>query len=764
MKTLLLSLLLLLPGWVAAQSDADLLEPDKAFQVTSRLEGGDRVEVTYRIADGYYLYRDKLKIRSTTDEAGFGKPELPKGKIKSDEFFGDVEILRGTVVATFPITRGGSGAVDLKYEAGFQGCADMGICYPPQLHKGSVQLTALSEPASETKSKPAALESLTGLGKSLGLMDANDDVLPPEEAFKLIVDVQDPTTLRAVWQIADGHYLYRDKFKFALRNHDGVVPEAVAIAETVLPPGEEKNDEFFGLIQVFHHSVEATIRLARSDAAARTITLESSYQGCAEAGICYPPIKEYTELKLPAVPAGQTLSAPAATAAANPGTAPAAPISEQDRLAASLASGSGWLTVLSFFGFGLLLAFTPCVFPMIPILSSIIVGQGRNITTRRAFTLSLIYVLAMAVTYTIAGVVAGLFGSNLQAAFQNPWILSSFAAIFALLSLSMFGFYELQMPNAIQSRLTMLSNKQEGGGFAGVAVMGLLSALIVGPCVAPPLMGALIYIGQTGDAFLGGAALFALSMGMGLPLLAIGTSAGKFLPRAGGWMDTVKAVFGVLMLAVAVWMLERILPGQVTLALWALLLIVPAIYMGALEPLKVESTGWQKLWKGLGLVMLVYGTVLIVGASSGSTDAFQPLRLLANGGGHGGGAAAAQHELPFKRIKSVDDLDREIAAASQRGMPAMLDFYADWCVSCKEMEKYTFSDPEVQQALANTVLLQADVTANDEQDQALLKRFGLFGPPSILFYGADGQERKGYRLVGYLEAEKFRAHAEQAIR
>jgi thiol:disulfide interchange protein DsbD len=446
-------------------------------------------------------------------------------------------------------------------------------------------------------------------------------------------------------------------------------------------------------------------------------------------------------------------------------TPPAPPLtlSEQDRLAQLLVNGTAWVTIASFLGFGLLLAFTPCVFPMIPILSSIIVGQGHKLTTRRAFALSLVYVLAMAFTYTVAGVLAGLFGGNLQAAFQDPWIIGTFAALFAVLSLSMFGFYELQIPLAVQNRLSKMSNRQAGGTYLGVAIMGLLSALIVGPCVAPPLAGALIYIGNTGDPWLGGMALFALSLGMGAPLLLIGTSAGRFLPRSGAWMNTVKAVFGVTLLAVAVWMLERVLPGEVTMILWALLLIVPAIYLGALEPFKVEATGWTKLWKGVGLVMLIYGGILIIGAASGSRDVFQPLRLLASSGGGTGAVAANDHALPFRRIKSVTDLDREVAAASDQGRPVMLDFYADWCVSCKEMERFTFSDKDVQLALANATLLQADVTANDEDDKALLTRFDLYGPPSILFYGSDGVERRPYRLVGYLGPQAFRSHVERAI-
>ncbi len=507
-------------------------------------------------------------------------------------------------------------------------------------------------------------------------------------------------------------------------------------------------------------------RCSALQAAAQSVKLQATYQGCAEAGICYPPITRTVAVLLPAAGAGTAGAQPGVAAA--PIAAPAreeasgAPISEQDRLARTLLESPLWLSMGLFFGLGVLLAFTPCVFPMIPILSSIIVGQGSALTTRRAFTLSLVYVLAVAVTYTAAGVFAGLFGENLQAVFQNPWILTAFAAVFVLLALSMFGFYELQMPSALQSKLTEVSNRQRGGTLAGVAVMGLLSALIVGPCVAAPLAGALLVIGQTGDATLGGLALFSMSLGMGFPLLVIGTSAGKLLPRAGAWMDAVKAVFGVLLLAVAIWMLERILPPALSMTLWAVLLIVSGIYMGAMTQLRPDASGWSKLWKGLGLVGVIYGALLLAGASIGGGDLLQPLRgtLVAQGPG-AGGDAGFERGLPFRQVKGVEGLDRALAAAT--GRPVMLDFYADWCVSCREMEKYTFSDPNVRQALSQTVLLQTDVTPNDPEDRALLKRFGLFGPPAILFFSPEGQERRAYRVVGFMEAPKFHAHVRQAL-
>jgi thiol:disulfide interchange protein DsbD len=396
---------------------------------------------------------------------------------------------------------------------------------------------------------------------------------------------------------------------------------------------------------------------------------------------------------------------------------------------------------------------------MVPILSGIIMGQGKNLTTARAFWLSLVYVLAMALTYTAAGVLAGLFGQNLQAVFQNPWIISGFVLVFILLALSMFGFYDLQMPASLQTRLSAASNRQQGGGLWGVAVMGFLSALIVGPCVAPPLMAALIVIGSSGDAVLGGTALFALSIGMGTPLILFGVSAGNLIPRAGAWMDAVKAVFGVGLLALAIWMLERILPGALIMLLWGFLAIACGVYLGALERLGEGVSGWRRLWKALGVVLIVVGVLEIVGAASGGDDWLEPLAGL---GTPAGESSAAEHPA-FQRVKSLEDLDRSLTAAVAAGQGAMFDFYADWCVECKRMERNTFPDPAVRDLLDRMRLLQADVTANDETDQALMRAFGVIGPPAILFFDRQGREMEAYRLVGYFEPEEFSGHLQQVL-
>ena len=589
--------------------------------------------------------------------------------------------------------------------------------------------------------------AVDSLFDDLGL-GGQDDILEVDDAFQLSTAIKGNRFV-ARWEIAEGHYLYQDKMD--------IIPssEKIETSALQLAPGDEKQDPIFNkLLYVYHDSAEVSLPIVSTNGVNDAV-FKVKYQGCSEiSGICYPPQTREITVRLPEIVA----SANAAQVEAGGADV----VSEQDRIANTLRQGNTWVTLLVFYGAGLLLALTPCVFPMIPILMGIIVGQGENQTVRSSFMLSLVYVLAMALTYTVVGILVGLSGENIQAWFQDPWIISAFVAIFIALSFSMFGFYELQMPASVQSKITQISNSQQGGTLTGVAIMGFLSALIVGPCVTAPLVGALIYIAETGDAALGGFALFSLSMGMGTPLLAIGASAGKVLPKAGPWMDAVKAVFGVLLLGLGVWMLERVAPAAFTMALWAALLIVSAVYMGAIDSLPADASGWRKLWKGTGLLLLVYGIILIIGLASGGRDVFHPLKGIALSGGSGSGSGQAAH-LPFKQIKGVDGLNTALAEARAQGKTVMLDFYADWCVSCKEMEVLTFTDPGVQQALANSILLQADVTPNDEQDKALYKHFGIIGPPSIMFFDKNGNERKNFRVVGFVPADKFSAHVKQAL-
>jgi thioredoxin:protein disulfide reductase len=593
----------------------------------------------------------------------------------------------------------------------------------------------------------SSAQSLTErLSNVFGSSSASNEILNPDVAFTFESDVNNPQKINLQWRVEDGYYLYRDKFKFAISKG----PSKIDQDKVNVPAGKIKEDPAFGQVEINTGDFDIELPLQRTSTAQSPVTLEVHYQGCKDKSVCYPPIIKQLSLILPSF----ISSAEAATAEEKLSEEKPIRLSEQDAITKRLKDGSLLLNIIAFFGFGLLLSLTPCVFPMIPILSGIIVGQGPKITTSKAFSLSLFYVLAMALTYAVLGVIAGSFYFNLQAAFQNVWVISLFSLVFVILALSMFGFYEFQLPAAIQTRLTSASNTQQGGTLHGAALMGALSAIIVGPCVAPPLAGALLYISQTGNALLGGLALFAMGLGFGVPLLLIGSSAGSLLPKAGVWMDTIKQVFGVIMLAVAIWFMERVLPAEVALLLWATLMIVSAVYMGALDRLDSNSA-WPKLWKGLGLILFVYGVILVIGAASGGNNIYKPLQRL---GGMTGSVQSGQEQIDFKTIKSLSDLNREITTATEQEKFVMLDFYADWCVVCKEMEAYTFSDDKVLPLLNNFVLLQADVTKNDEIDRELLKEFDIYGPPAILFFDSKGSERQSYRVVGFVKAADFANH------
>ncbi|MGO1000359.1 protein-disulfide reductase DsbD [Lysobacter sp. CA196] len=799
-----------------AVDEKDLLPVDEAFVLAAEAGGADRVAVSWKVAPGYYLYKHRISVKS---DAGFAAQalQLPKGKAYKDEFFGDVETYRDRVVATLPgQAKAGSTKLTIKY----QGCADAGICYPPQTRTVNV---ALAAPAAAMDPAPAAAplvsfgprggaNPLLGGSSPLGApsaASAGTDALPlpPEQAFGFEAIVSDGNTLLLRFTPARGYYLYRDKT--SLKTDQA----AIAAGKPQWPRGTAHRDEHFGDVTVFFDQIDVPLPLLRKHADAAKLTLTANFQGCQTDGICYPPMTRKVSLDLPrgtllasavADPAASATTVVAAdasgaspasanastqadaadiatdasasgtaatdatpatgaaglapandtpTPATNPSDA-AAPQAEDSLLAASLKGANRYWALLTFFGFGLLLAFTPCVLPMVPILSGLIVGQGPGLSARRAFSLSLVYVLASAVVFTLAGIVAGLAGANLQIAFQTPWVIVLFALLFVVLSLSSFGLYELQLPHALRSRLSEASNRQRSGSWLGVASMGALSALIVGPCVAPPLAAAVLYIGQTRDPVFGGAALFALAMGMGAPLIAFGVAAGKGLPTTGPWMVAVQRAFGLIFIGMAVWMLSRILPGPVTLALWGALLLGAAVTIALSAAGKTLGQGVRVFAWLATLLLGLAGAAQVVGALAGSDDPLQPLAGLR------GGHAAQSTELPFRKIKSGADLDREIAAAQAAGQPLMLDFYADWCVACKEMEKYTFPEPQVHAALKGFVLLKVDVTANDEIDQALMKRLEIIGPPATLYFVA-GAERRELRLFGF---EKAPAFAERAAR
>lgn len=553
--------------------------------------------------------------------------------------------------------------------------------------------------------------------------DADHEFLPVDQAFKVDAALVDDHHAQLTFSVAAGHYLYRDRIVLMAPHADQ--------ATLSLPAGETKTDPNFGEQQVFHHDTVADITFA----GAAPATLQVRYQGCSEKGLCYPPQLKTLPLSASRPSAHVAQSGVAVT-----------PSAEQEFSGKLLSSGRWWQIVAGFFGAGLLLALTPCVFPMIPILSGIIVGKNAHVSRGKAFTLSLAYTLGMCLTYTLAGVAAGLSGQLLSNALQTPVALITGALIFVLLSFSMFGFYELKLPSAIENYFFNWSHRFKGGHLASDFVMGAISALIISPCVAAPLAGALLYISQTRDVVLGAVALFSLSLGMGVPLLVIGASAGTLLPKAGAWMNSIRRLFGVLMLGVAIWIVSPVLPVSLQLVLWAALCIGPAIYLRAIDPLPAHLGPVPRLFKALGVMLLVYGIALLVGAWSGARSPLQPLQNV----------FAATHArtpaLAFHRVRSAEELSQQLKAA--QGKPVMLDFYADWCVSCKEYEQFVFSDPQVQAALHDFVLLQADVTDNRAEDAALLKQFALFGPPGIVFFDPQGQPVAPI-VKGYQDAEQF---------
>ena len=554
---------------------------------------------------------------------------------------------------------------------------------------------------------------------------ANDDFLPPGKAFRLSASADNSGQIRLDWVIAQGYYLYRDRIK--------ITDDGAQIGTPQFPPGQVKSDEYFGKQVVYHQQLVAIVPVQQSSGARGPLSLHVTYQGCAEAGLCYPPVTQTLNIDL----------TPGTGAA---GGSAAGYVSEQARLAAMIRPGNMLAVLGVFFVIGLGLAFTPCVLPMVPILSGLIVGQGHRITTARAFSLSLTYVLGMALTYTATGAAFAAAGKQVQAVFQQPWIIILFAALFVAMACAMFGLFTVQMPAFLQTRLAETSNRQRAGTFGGVAIMGMLSALIVTTCIAPALVATLVVIGQSGDVPRGAAALFAMSLGMGAPLLVVGSSAGRWLPRAGAWMDGVKRIFGVLMLGMAAWMLARIVPPRGELLLYAL----PA-FAAALVCWGFRGALW--LPRGAALLAGLYGFALLFGAARGADDPLRPLARIASN----------EQSLPFHSIGSVADLRREVQAAAAAHQAVMLDIDADWCTSCKEMQRYTFSDPRVQRALQPVRLLRANVTANSPDDQALLHEFQIFGPPTIAFYDAQGHEQQRFRVVGYMKADRFAALLRQAL-
>ena len=629
-------------------------------------------------------------------------------------------------------------------------------------------ITSINAFAQEEKPS-GILSGLKQLGASL--TQDEQELLPPDQAFKLTIKVRSAHTLIAEFEPAKDYYLYKDKITFNPKSA-GTLIEKVS-----LPQGKMKNDPTFGQTEVYYKPFQAIISLKREIPVSTQLSLAATYQGCNEPiGVCYAPIDKLIKLTLPVA---KSVAGVLADSVSNDATAatdfittkqtdPKSKLlelpdnrrsieSESIKIGKMFEGGNFWLILASFFGIGLLLSFTPCVFPMFPILSGIIVNSGEHLTKGHGFILALAYVMGMSLTYSAAGVAAGLSGAMLSVALQNAWVLGGFALVFVALSLSMFGFYELQLPNSIQSKLSKETGHLRGGHLASVFGMGALSALIIGPCVAAPLAGALLYISQTRDVVLGAAALFSMALGMGIPLLILGASAGAFLPKAGPWMESVKRFFGVLLLGVAIWLISPVIPAAIHMLMWAALLIISAIYLNAIDSLPMGSSGSRKFLKGIGIISLLLGIALLVGVLSGGRDILQPLDKInltsISGNNTNKTNIIESKHLPFQRVSSLTELNKRIAESQNKYV--MLDFYADWCISCKEMERFTFTDPEVKDRLGDVVLLQVDVTEGTADDEAILKYFKLFGPPGILFFDPSGREIYDARTIGYQNNKEF---------
>jgi thiol:disulfide interchange protein DsbD len=732
--TFLLCAFALTPA-LAINDPQELLEPDQAFALSVRVRDAETLEASWKIAKGYYLYRDKFQFVSLDPALTLKPAIIPAGKKKEDPSFGVVETYINTVTIRLPIGQRASGAHSAKLRITAQGCNEpIGVCYPPMVKEISVALPALKVAAADTQSGGVrSLKDLAGLIAPSG----NQEFLPPDKAFVLATDVTDANTVTARVRIAQGYYLYRDKSSVKLTRGDGV-----KLGRPDITRGKVKDDPYLGKTEVVHDELGLRVPLERKNKSATDIELEFSYQGCAEKGICYPPETRKVSLRLPAAGAGKPAIVPLAS-----GT--------------PTVEGTGYFSyLLAAFGVGLLLTFTPCVLPMIPILSGVIVRSGdQTISKLQGGLLSYTYVLGTAVTYTAAGVLAGATGGQLQAYFQNPWAIGSFAIILSFLALSMFGLFELQMPSFIQSRLHYHSHKIKGGSYIGTFILGIVSALIVGACVSPVLLSVLGVAITTKDPTLGGGIMFAMAHGQGIILVAVGVGAGFLLPRAGAWMDRVKYVFGVMLIGVAIYLLGT-LPQIPVLILWSILLIVTAVFLGATQSLPKEASGWQTLWKGFGTFLLLWGVLALFGGLMGERDILKPVPLQ-NLASLTGGASATAASLPagelFHRYSQPKDIEAALARAKREGKPVILDFYATWCTDCVRMEKTTFADPRVRAALKNYLLLQADVTDNNDASIAIKQKFGVFGPPALLLFGADGGEKKDLRFYGYRNAEEFLA-------
>jgi len=737
MKRLLSFFLLLLLG-PFSQANASLLPANEAFQLNAQIVE-DKVELTWSIASGYFVVKESIEI-STAESNQLGASIFPQAIPTVDAFLGNINIYRGEQSVVLPISS--ENTSDLALSVVFDGCADLGICYPPITK--NITLSTPIKTQVQVVSEAPALDSSTTAEPStqVSLLQAGGP-LPADEAFNLDVIAIDEKTLNVRWLVHKDYYLYKDKISISV--------EGASIANIAYPDATLKNDEFFGQVSIYDRPIEVLLSLANISSGKVTLSIE--YQGCWKGGVCYPPQQANYSISLPGSERNNVAVDPESDIEAPTNSLPAAfeQMNNEELTAQELFQKGGLALFIGAFLAGLALSYTPCIYPMVPILSGIIVGQKDSPSTLKAVLMSLAFVLSMSIAYGLIGATAGYFGAgvNIQAILQTPWVLVLFGLIFIFLAFSMFGYYDIQLPKKLQSKITQISNKQNGGSFIGVAIMGFLSALIIGPCVTPFLATALSYVIADGSATKGAIGLFAMGLGMGVPLIIICGWGINALPKSGLWMETVKHVFGVLMLAVALYLLDRIISPFASLALWASLLTIAPIALGAITPLDKQSSSWRRIFKAVNLIVLGYGILLWLLVARGGGDMHQPLADWDYNANN-----QTVQSIDFELLQSEEQLDRLIANTQGSDNLIVLKFYADWCVSCKTLERKVFSDREVIKNLDNALALTANVTDNTEANKSLLARFDIAGPPAILFF-KNGKEARSQRIIGEISAKDF---------
>ena len=712
---------------LSAQDSDDLLEPERAFAFSAEVISPEEIMATWQIAPGYYMYLDKFGFDADPSGVAIAQVNYPPARTKHDEFFGDVQILEHSARITIALQRSVSDSGELLLSARGQGCNEpVGVCYPPITQTVTLALPAVTPPKSNTVNSVADLQQLLGVAAS------GPEFLDVDDAFVLKVNADGRDMLRAQFSVAPGYYLYRNKLSFETRGGS-------ALAEHTLPPGKRKQDPYFGEVEIFATDFDAQLPII-PETTAQEVILIANFQGCAEQGICYPPVEKTFTIALPQVISN-------AVASENPTTTVGQQAEADEGQTVSTRALVGYLGAA--FATGLLLSFTPCVLPLIPILLGTIVGQSGT-RRGRATGLSVVYVLGTVATYAAIGAVAGATGEQLQAYFQNIWAIGAIALILGLMALSMFGFYEIQMPSALQSRLATGSQGLRGSA-SMVFILGAASALIVGACVSPLLISVLSIAILNADPWIGAALMSSMALGMGVILVVAGAGATWLIPRSGLWMERVKQAFGVMLLGVAVYLLGAI-PAIPVLLLWATLFIITGVYLGAGRTLAADASGWAVFFKGLGIVLLVWGILAMIGGFSGNRSIMAPVSFSSLIGASGG--TSEEKAVHFESINSLVALDEALAEAKTTDKKVILDFYADWCTDCVRMEKTTFRDPLVTTALGGYRLLQVDVTDPDDPGgTAIKKRYGVFGPPAILFFNADSREYQSERRYGFIGAD-----------